>query len=145
MESSTTGSSDDDDDDGDDANQPLGRFPGFLKKNRGLSSDEDDADDEPAFLPFAVSEKTPGVGEGGMSNTVTLPRRRARLGKGREMSGRVVSPIEGPMKRKVPGATMGGSRNDSVGASSPSMGSSFSDLSGMYDTSLNYALVLMSF
>ncbi|RPB04096.1 hypothetical protein L873DRAFT_1667225 [Choiromyces venosus 120613-1] len=136
IESSTTGSSDDDDDDDDDTNQPPRRLQGFLKKNRGMSSDEDDGDDEPAFLPFASTEKPSSVGEANMTGTVVLPRRRmagGMSGKGKEVNRSVTSPaFEAALKKKVP-AAMGSPRKfpvtDSAGPSSPSMGSSFSDLS----------------
>ncbi|CUS13080.1 unnamed protein product [Tuber aestivum] len=139
IESPTTGSSDEDDDD-DDTDQPLRRLQGFLQKNRGMSSDEDEGDDEPAFLPFAPTEKPSGAGEANMTETVVLPRRRlagAMSGKGKEVNRSVTSPaLEAALKKKVP-AAMGSPRKfsvtDSAGPSSPSMGSSFSDLS---DTSV---------
>lgn len=137
IESSTTGSSGDDDDE-DDTDHPPRRLQGFLQKNRGMSSDEDEGDDEPAFLPFASTEKPSSVGEANMTGTVILPRRRvagAMSGKGKEVNRSVTSPaLEAALKKKVP-TTTGSPRKfsvtDSAGPSSPSMGSSFSDLSGM--------------
>ncbi|PWW73824.1 hypothetical protein C7212DRAFT_220682 [Tuber magnatum] len=139
IESSTTGSSDDDDDD-DDTDQPLRRLRGFLQKNRGMSSDEDEGDDEPAFLPFAPTEKPSSVGEANMTGTVVLPKRRmasAMPGKVKEVNKSATSPaLEAALKKKAP-AAIGSPRKfsvtDSAGPSSPSMGSSFSDLS---DTSV---------
>ncbi|KAG0637568.1 hypothetical protein HOY80DRAFT_1050926 [Tuber brumale] len=141
IESSTTGSSDDDDDDDDDdTDQPPRRLQGFLQKNRGMSSDEDEGDDEPAFLPFPSTEKPLSVGEANMTETVILPRRRtagAMSGKGKEVNRSVTSPaLEAALKKQVPAALSSPRRlpaTDSAGPSSPSMGSSFSDLS---DTSV---------
>lgn len=129
------------------------KLPPFLKKGLGESSDEDDDDGEPAFLPFSQADKPISSNDDPMSGTVTLNRRIAAAStpKGKEAVRRgprsVTDPsfeFQGTIKAKKPRHTptmlsMGSPKRlpvDSAGLStgpnSPSMGSSFSDLSGMY-------------
>lgn len=151
-ESSTASASSDDDDDG--GNRLFRRLPSFLnKKGSRESSDEDDGDEEPAFLPFSPGEKPAAGTDDQMTGTVTLRRRTSGAGtiKGKESvrpSSRTgvdpSSEFQGTVRARrsriqQPLAPMGSPRRlpvDSTGLStgpnSPSMGSSFSDLSGAY-------------
>lgn len=150
-ESSTASASSDDEDDG---NRLVRKLPPFLKKGVGSSSDEDDGDEEPAFLPFSQADKPITSGDDtGMAGTVTLRRRVSAAGtiRGKEAVRPGLRPVvdpslegEGTIKARRQRNTptmppMGSPRRlpvDSAGLStgpnSPSMGSSFSDLSGMY-------------
>lgn len=148
-ESSTASASSDDEDDG---NRLVRKLPPFLKKGVGSSSDEDDGDEEPAFLPFSQADKPITSDDPGMAGTVTLRRRISAAGtiKGKEAvrpglravadpSFEVDGTIKARRQKNTPTMPpMGSPRRlpvDSAGLStgpnSPSMGSSFSDLSGM--------------
>lgn len=151
---SSTASASSDDDDEDDGNQLVRKLPSFLKKGVGESSDEDDGDEGPAFLPFSQGDKpTAGGDDPGMTGTVTLRRRTsaASTTKGKEAVRPGSRPgtdpsfdFQGTVRARRPRNTptiapMGSPRRlpaDSAGLStgpnSPSMGSSFSDLSGMH-------------
>lgn len=145
-ESSAASASSDDEDDG---NRFVRKLPLFPQKGVGSSSDEDDGD-EPAFLPFSQADKSVANSDDpGMTGTVTLPRRiSTSTPKGKEA---IRPPATDPafefgatIKARRPRRTpttlpIGSPRRlpaDSTGLStgpnSPSMGSSFSDLSGMY-------------
>lgn len=150
-ESSTASASSEDEDDG---NRLVRKLPPFLKKGVGSSSDEDDGDEEPAFLPFSQGDKPVTSGDDlGMTGTVTLRRRISAAGtiKGKETIRPSLRPVADPSfevegtirarrQRNTPAMPpMGSPRRlpvDSAGLStgpnSPSMGSSFSDLSGMH-------------
>lgn len=150
-ESSTASASSDDEDDG---NRLVRKLPPFLKKGVGSSSDEDGEDEEPAFLPFSQADKPTTSGDDpGMTGTVTLRRRISAAGtiKGKEAARSGLRPVADPSlevggtikarrQRNTPTMPpMGSPRRlpvDSAGLStgpnSPSMGSSFSDLSGIY-------------
>ncbi|KAH0607705.1 uncharacterized protein H6S33_002739 [Morchella sextelata] len=147
-ESSTASASSDDDDDG--GNRLFRRLPSFLNKKGSRESSDEDGDEEPAFLPFSPGEKLAAGTDDQMTGTVTLRRRTSGAGtiKGKESvrpSSRTgVDPsleFQGTVRARrsriqQPLAPMGSPRRlpvDSTGLStgpnSPSMGSSFSDLS----------------
>lgn len=150
-ESSTASASSDDEDNG---NRLVRKLPPFLKKGVGSSSDEDDGDEEPAFLPFSQADKPTTSGDDpGMTGTVTLRRRISAAGtiKGKEAVRSGLRPVTDPSlevggtikarrQRNTPKMPPMGSPRRlpvdsaslSTGPNSPSMGSSFSDLSGIH-------------
>lgn len=135
---SASSSSDGEEDD----NPILRKLPAFLKKQNNSSSDDDGGEEEPAFLPFSTGDGSPSTG---VSGTVTLRGARRASGAGRkgkdsanenedDATAASPSPRVDPLKRNSKSSWATGSPRravaDSAGPSSPSMGSSFSDLSG---------------
>lgn len=145
MESSNSSSSDDE---GPADKHILRKPPPFFKKHSNSSSDNESGDEQPAFLPFSAAAAGAGGGEHSgnaeLSGTVTLPPGRISSGKQKREHGRRLSEERkderdtikarpADSQRRASAALLGSPRRrpvtDSAGPSSPSMGSSFSDLS----------------
>jgi len=134
MVESTSSSSEDEGD-----NQLIRRLPLFLKKQHSLGSEDEGGDEEP-FLPFSAGDANFSPRDAAMGGTVTLQPRPSTDNSGRNgldssrpgvdgyglrnnsTTRRRSSILDSPRRRAVA---------DSAGPSSPSMGSSFSDLSGI--------------
>ncbi|KAF8249706.1 hypothetical protein K440DRAFT_654090 [Wilcoxina mikolae CBS 423.85] len=128
---STSSSSEDEGD-----NRLIRRLPLFLKKQHSLGSEDEGGDEEP-FLPFSAGDANYSPRDNAMGGTVTLRPRQSSDNSGLNGLDSSRPGADGfglrNSARRRSGIQLGSPRRravtDSAGPSSPSMGSSFSDLS----------------